>query len=862
MMLEKGKAAKRFMVIVLLSGIVSILYWRYLTGEYLFLFPDVVNDGITQFLPRYQYVARLYSETGTLGSYSFTDGLGGWLGIKNPFELLIVLFGEDNVPYLIGVKEMFCILLAGVLMSLFFMELEWDFSTCILAGVAYSLSYQLVIGSCWSNQAELAIIAAIFLLTVEKIFHRKYLWGMMGMACLIMLRGCFGLYQLLLYGGLGCIYLMARIGAALVRSHKISMRKLLAIYGAAMAAAAGLLLLYAYYKMGYIFESDRFLNGVHTWKAEWRNTFSLLNVQNILTSYYRTIAPNMMGISWLDNYHGMPMQSCLDDGGFYCTILAIYCGVILLDKKSGCQARRLGIFALLAVCIMVCFPGIRLFVNGFVNVTYKLSRLWMILFWEGIMLFAWQEKISCKKDIRLSPIMSLAVIISVSLFIPFFVTDDYIYVKEVVKVLIFLWIYALLFWMWQKYPLKRGMMRYLFLFICCVEGISLNYGFVNNRNALREEEWREGYYNDGTKEAIEEIERYEDEICRINKSYQSVMLCDPIAQNYYSTTFYRGGVDESAMSAFIKTFSLPTMCNKMGYLTGTYGYPALSSVLGVKYIITNGTSCMESDFEYVGEVGQKRIYSNNRALPFVFGYQTVITNDELLALPLRERHNAIVQGCFINEKDLQQLQNGMKRGSEHIKINEVEPRVTYVYKDWEIAKPLEFEPLEKGEIAVVRVRDDENKCVNLYWKTQNEGWHDKNFRTFSIYAVNGESFMELAGQEGLQGIIFYGFDERKIETLDEVIVEIYEEQQYYELLEEAIDELRESGIVYEAATEFEIAGKLTMKQDGIIFISIPYGAPYLCYVNGVQAETICVNGIFSGIVAEAGTYEVSIRKED
>ena len=55
---DKRQGYKLLIIALILGGIVIILYWRYLTGEYLFLFPNVVNDGMTQFFPRYLKLAR------------------------------------------------------------------------------------------------------------------------------------------------------------------------------------------------------------------------------------------------------------------------------------------------------------------------------------------------------------------------------------------------------------------------------------------------------------------------------------------------------------------------------------------------------------------------------------------------------------------------------------------------------------------------------------------------------------------------------------------------------------------------------------------------------------------------------------
>ena len=283
--------------------------------------------------------------------------------------------------------------------------------------------------------------------------------------------------------------------------------------------------------------------------------------------------------------------------------------------------------------------------------------------------------------------------------------------------------------------------------------------------------------------------------------------------------------------------------------------------MGVKYNITDNSQCIESNARHIGETAGKQMYVNPNALPLVIGYQTIMPYDKFMEYSLCQRHDIITQGCYVDNETFLKINNGNTYGAEIIKTRNIKPTKVYSYENYSIATPLEFDTLSADEIAVVRIKDSEDKCVYLYWKTE-EGWNDKNLHVMSIYPSNGESFIEIANQKGLQGIIFYGFDDKEIQTLNEVIIEIYNRSDYCQLMETELDKLKSSSIHYEYASEEMISGELVMEQNGLIFISIPYSAPYSYYINGEKAETICVDNIFTGIIADKGRYKIYIKKDN
>ena len=86
--------------VVIIGVLVGVLYFPFLTGDKVFLFPNMVSDGINQFYPSYIESTRNFANG--LTNFSVESGWGYVSSIKNPFEILIISFGEEHVAYMIG----------------------------------------------------------------------------------------------------------------------------------------------------------------------------------------------------------------------------------------------------------------------------------------------------------------------------------------------------------------------------------------------------------------------------------------------------------------------------------------------------------------------------------------------------------------------------------------------------------------------------------------------------------------------------------------------------------------------------------------------------------------------------------------
>lgn len=504
------------------------------------------------------------------------------------------------------------------------------------------------------------------------------------------------------------------------------------------------------------------------------------------------------------------------------------------------------------VCIFTCLPGIRLAANGFANTTFKLSRLWICLALSGCGCLVWEYCVERAVKVSFRRFVIIDFLVFISLLIVIFVAPGYLRVAESIGIMATLPVFQGILYWGSSRPFKSNGYKYLLLGIAGFELLMSNYRFVNNSDAILAAELLKDYYCDGTDKVLhllpdtvnaEGILEF-----RVNKSYESVMCLDPVAQGYSGTTFYRGGADDARTTILLKSTGIPSKSNKVGYCTGTYGYPALSAILGVQYGISDESEYMEQGYEFCENIDGKVLYKNINALPIAFGYYQMIDEDELLQYPVRDRQDILLQACVLEEADFDRLAE-LNSGQISLVSNQAEVVREMTYENYEIGTPIEFDTITEKELAVINLENESDVCMNMFWSTTEGRWSEKDYRTVSIYEENGNSFIEINNQVELNGIIFYLNDDDITTVIDKITIQVYDREEYERFLKDRTERLRRT-------CQGE---QIVMEQNGIIFVSIPYGAPFDYYLNGELYDTVRANYIFTGIPVEEGVYRLEIK---
>lgn len=837
-----------------------VLYWEYLVGLKVFIMPHVISDSINQFYPAYVDAARNFAEQKTANFYSLFSGLGLQRNYTSPFFMFIFMWGEEFVPYMMGMKAALCVFLSGWLMGLFLNEAGYKLSACLFGGLSYAFSMQVVIAGSYMFQGELAVIAALALYALEKCFHKKRMGIFWLSFSVIISYLSLNIYYWLIYGGVALAYILVRVFYVNEGWKRITFRmKVILLCGIALLAVSGMLVLSP--KLEGIIRSNRFQVGLEGWKGQWANTFSWDNALAIINFIYRTISANILGIWNIEQEYGYPFRGSGDDSGYYVGVLALLLLPLVFGIKEGKKRRttQVGVLMLVLLSVLILFPGIRIFINGFSGTNFKLTRLLGSLVLVGIAFYVWNEFIGKGRHINMLPVLAMDFVIALFLILPSLSGQTCLYPTDVLRTAIFLALYTALFLLWNIKESGRKYIKVILLVSAALELILTDYRYINHEDALSKDELMSGYYNDGTMEVMKDIESF-DRDCpfyRVNKAYESVLYSDAEVQGYYGTAFYRGGADDKYMSDFLTMFAVPTKSNILGLCTGTYGYPALSAICGVRYGISYN-EYSELGYQFIKRIDEKNLYENKEALPTAFLYHDIISDERMSEYSLRERHDILLQACVLNGEVIDTSGiSDMGLSDSNFEFNRTMPIREYHYTDYEIGTPLDIETVGEDEVFVIGLKNEIPASVYLYWSTTEGGWSDKDYRILSIYENNLETFIEVANQKEIHGLIFYCLED--VQTLKEVSLYVYPKEEYIKFLEGKIETLKkDASELYDTGESF--VGEFVAEESGVLHISIPYNAPYKYYLNDELCETVRANYIFTGILVEKGEYRLKIIK--
>jgi uncharacterized membrane protein YfhO len=192
------------------------------------------------------------------------------------------------------------------------------------------------------------------------------------------------------------------------------------------------------------------------------------------------------------------------------------------------------------------------------------------------------------------------------------------------------------------------------LALTLVELAAMTWPTVNQRVTLTKDYPRQGQgYFDATGEALRRIRAEDPGWHRVDKTYRSVFLNDPLFQGYFGTSGYTS-ISEPSTLAFLRALEVPTWANLgPNYIGGFGDRDLLNSLVGVKYLLSK-EPVTRPGYRPIGSAGDVRIYRNERALPLGFVVHELVDPSAFAALAPLRRDLALLQGFVPGESLLRQ----------------------------------------------------------------------------------------------------------------------------------------------------------------------------------------------------------------
>ena len=336
----------------------------------------------------------------------------------------------------------------------------------------------------------------------------------------------------------------------------------------------------------------------------------------------------------------------------------------------------------------------------------------------------------------------------------------------------------------------------------------------------------------------------------------------------YGTDFYYS-VTNSAVAEFLREMCTSNSMEQM--YDGLDGRTILDRLTGVKYYIVKKGKEQYLPYGYTEKAAENEkyaVYRTDAALPFGYTYDTVISSEEWETFTIMEKQQAMLQGAYV-----------MEETAEVQELPETEPKFVDVTPECEITTDgkitisgNQYQVLEKGATITFHYQGIENCETSLIMEgLKYEGTatkfslkmnRDDVEKTGSVYTYRNsfysgkEDFLyNLGYHKKASTEITLTFKQKGTYTIEKM----YISEQPVDQLDEQTQALQEDMLENLEICDNLIKGSISLSQKKLLVLSVAYSNGWTAYVDGQKKPLYQVNGMFTGLMLEAGDHTVELR---
>lgn len=659
MLYQKLRSRSFAVYFAALLFVACVVYWQFIFFRKVYVYSfDIASDSYLQNFPMFLHLADYIRQTG-FPFWSFNVGLGQNIYASayiEPFTLIATLFGRNVLPFVLGYMQVAKVLLAGCFFYGYLRLMRLSRSTSMVGGLLYAFCGDMIARGAWFSY-PLEVVSVAVLLYCFELFLQKGKWPALpaGMLVLgVLLRG----YYVILFTGILVAYGILRY--ILVNRFRIK-EFLLFLAESAAAVLLGLSMsaVISVPSLYYQINSPRVSGGnslmgtlIHT------PVFTINSLDVLTTTFFRTLQSDLLGSGL--NYTGI--ANYLEAPLYCCGLLTL----LLLPQAFryySLKEKIIHALMLLASLLYLFSTYFRLLLNGFSGEYFKISGFFVILIFIYLMAHA-LETIYHRHSVNVPLLLCTAAFLAVPVVLALVFRPKYIFGMVAAPVVVLIVLYTLLLLytggVAPRVLLHSGgprgvegrmMTAKIAVFLLCAYEMSFfSYNTVNNRVLLRAQDINSGtgYYDD-TNKAVQFIKTKDPGFYRIEKNYNSVFLCDSMAQQYYGTKSYQGFNSSGAVEFY--TEMEPDMMLGASYLYGFSNDTLLHSFVSVKYYITLNSAVPLSGYERIGAAGKLNIYKNRYFIPFGTSYTQYITKADFDKLSSAAKKLTLLSAVVLENGD-------------------------------------------------------------------------------------------------------------------------------------------------------------------------------------------------------------------
>lgn len=301
----------------------------------------------------------------------------------------------------------------------------------------------------------------------------------------------------------------------------------------------------------------------------------------------------------------------------------------------------------------------------------------------------------------------------------------------------------------------------------------------------------------------------------------------------------------------------------------------LERLAGVKYCIAGKESLVFVPYGYDKEIvdtEQFVIFENENALPIGYTYDSYMASEEYEKLPAVRKQQALMQCAVldVDEADMiltkaepvysedtlaftLEAEDGIEIFDDRIQVTDTNAKVKlqieapqnseiYLLLTGIVYENVDDSDSEQSEVIYVR-----DNCIKkqILYSPEHPFYHGRD--DYMINLGYSDQTDELAA--------YIQFSKPGIYNLDELQVI----GQSMEQVDEQTSVLAEESLENIIIDSNKICGALTVSDDKIFCIAVSYSKGWKAYVDGVETEVKCVNGVYNGVEVAPGEHEIVLK---
>lgn len=620
---------------LLMSAVFAVLYFPFLSKEYLYAYADIGSDTCTTYLPNIIFdIRNLLS--GNYGIYSLQRGLGEFYPCYfykylSIFNLPLLLLGTQHIHWGLLVSTYIKYVCICVFSLLFFRRLIRSNQVAVICSLLWTFSsYTVLWGQHYQFLTYMAALSiSLYGLQLYLENDRKRFLLIPSLAILAYTSYLFFYISCFFYAVYSILYLVFQKKPISDVLKKVGLLVLALFFAAALAGE-------------YIVPSiNTFLQSARTGDLSNVTTATLFySAKTILTFLARLISNNILGtgddFTGSFNYYEAAMLSV--------SILFIFSLVLLLQGKMRVKIAAITV----GCCVLLCMP----MASHLLTFNAEGQRWSYLLCIGEIILIAYAlYQISCMwKSSAFQKKMQRTILITDGIYLgcltllwlaQHVVPIDF-KARAAVLICAVLALYNIFFF-FCPLLLRQGKTRLswaLLAGLICLEMVVCNYDSINLRDRISTQSWYVDMYNDATTEALNSVVE-QNGLYRVNKTYFSVSENDSLVQEYNGLSVYSSVNSADLVNLYTTVFGNELYNSSTNLISFTGRDQISNSLLGVKYVITCPETQLDSDFYTLVSTSESYcLYENKYWLGF--GYLYTQKMDEQHFLNLDEHTRALV----------------------------------------------------------------------------------------------------------------------------------------------------------------------------------------------------------------------------